>query len=313
MAATVALTGTASLLHNNLACSSTGWAATIHNSVIPGGGKLLLNQIGGGSKDGPEISQAMSVRYLEMGHGPVLCVSSTNGTQIYSEDATALLFYVPINDPAPDTDSLKHHQGACVVPGLQHIVVGTSKGSLITVQSASADQYIALPESPSAGPAAGIADVCYSELTNTAVSAHHDGELRIWTVNPGGAYTNANVVPAFGQAPVRVAALGPRLLVAFGPGTFCLLDAITHELQAEVTAHARWVTAVEVREDIGFVATVGEDTVLNVWQVDAATGRVGLQHSSVVTDKLLAGVAFPPSSGVVVTAYDSSDLYHVSL
>merc|ERR1712127_152821 len=100
-------------------------------------------------------------------------------------------------------------------------------------------------------------------------------------------------------------------LVAYGPGTYCLLDAVTLEAQAEVTAHARWITAVDVREDLGFVATVGEDTVLNVWQVDAGTGRIGLQHTSVVTDKLLTGVVL--GHGAMVTAYDSTDLFHIAL
>lgn len=284
----------------------------VHNSVNSGGCKLLLNKLGGASKDGPEISQAMTVRYLELAFGPVLAVTTTNGTQIYNDDATVLLFYVPINDSTPDTESLKHHQGACIVPALQHIVIGTSKGSLMVVQAASANQYIALPESPPSAAVTGVADVCFSEMSNAVVSAHHSGELLVWSVNPAGAYANATVLPAMGQAPVRVAALGPRLLVAYGPGTICLFDAVTYEIQAEVTAHARWVTAIEVREELGFVASVGEDTVLNVWQVDAGTGRIGLQHSSVVTDKLLTGVALT-GSGVVVTAYDSSDLYHVSL
>jgi len=307
---TVALTGTASLLHNNLACSSSGWAACVHNSVNAGGGKLLLNHTGGPSKDGPEVSQAMSVRYIELPTGPVLVVCSTNGTQIYNEDASAMLVFVPITDLATDTDTLKHHQGACSVPALGHIVVGTSSGSLIPVQAT--PSFVALAESPPSGAAHSVADVCFSEMTNSVVSAHHNGELRVWTVSPTGPYSNQTVVPAAGQAPVRVAALGARLLVAYGPGTLCLFDAVSYDCQVELTAHARWVTAVDVREDLGFVVTAGEDTVLNVWQVDAASGRIGLQHTSVVTDKLLTGAAMHGSE-VLVTAYDTGDLYRVAL
>lgn len=318
MATTTALTGSASLLHNNLAIASTGMMAVIHNSVNTGANvsegysRLLMNRLGGASHDGPQIGQAMSVRYLEMAYGPVLVVTSTNGTQIYNEDATSMLFFVPINDTSPDTETLKHHQGACVVPALQHIVIGTSKGSLMVVQATSADQMIALPESPPAGETVGVSDVCYSEVSNAVVSAHHNGELRVWTLNEAGYYSNPTVVPAVNQAPVRVASLGARLLVGYGPGTFLLFDAVTFDALAEVTAHARWMTALVVREDVGFVATVGEDTVLNVWQVDAATGRVGLQHTSVVTDKLLTGVALT-AQGAVVAAYDSADLYNVTL
>jgi len=308
--ATLTLTGTASLLHNNLALSSSGWAACVHNSVNAGGGKLLLNKSGQPSKDGPEVSQATCIRYLECSIGSVLVVSSTNGTQIYNEDATAMLVYVPIDDAAADADVSKHHQGACWVPGVEHIVIGTSAGSLVPMQTSSGS-FMALAESPAPG-AHAVADVCYSAITNTVVSAHNNGELRVWQVSPHGPYQNASAIPAAGQAPVRIASLGPRLLVAFGPGTLCLFDAVTYECQVELTAHARWVTAVDVREDLGFVATVGEDTVLNIWQVDASSGRVGLQHTSVVTDKLLTGAAMFGSE-VMVTAYDSGELYRVGV
>jgi len=308
--AKVGLTGTASLLQNNLAYSSGGWAAIVHNSVNPGGGKLLLSHLGGASKDGPEVSQGTSVRYLELNAGPILVVTSTSGTQIYNEDASAMLFYMPINDSTGSP--LKYHQGACLVPSLQHVVVGTSKGSLVLAQAQSLDQYVVMSEGQPAGPASAVTDLCFNPLSDTVVSTHHDGEMRVWMVNPAGCYENPSVLPATGQAPVRVVALGSRLLVAYGPGTFCLFDAISYDLQVEVTAHARWLTGLAVREELGFVATVGEDTMLNVWQVDASTGQVGLQHSSVVTDKLLTGVCFS-NTGLVVSAYDASELFHVNL
>lgn len=304
----MALGATVSLLHNNLTCSSSGWSACIHNSVNSGSGKLLLSKLGGPIKDGPEVSQGMSIRFIELSLGPVLVVCSTNGTQIYNEDASGLHFYVPISDQVTDGDTLKHHQGACLVPELQHIVIGTSKGSLALV--AASPSFMQLQESEPCSAASGVADVCYSALTNQVVSAHSNGELRVWTVNATGPYANQTVLPPMGQAPVRVSSMGARLLVAYGPGTLCLLDGVTYEVQVELTAHARWVTAVDVHEDLGLVATVGEDTVLNVWQVDASNGRIGLQHSSVVTDKLLTGAAMHGSE-VLVTAYDSGELWRV--
>jgi len=308
--AKVALTGTVSLLQNNLSSSSGGWSALVHNSVNPGGGKLLLSHINGSSKDGPEVTQATSINYVELSFGPALVVCSTNGTQIYNEDATAMLFYMPINDSTGA--ALKYHQSASLVPTLHHIVVGTSKGSLLPVQALSLDQYVALPECNPAGAASAVTDLCFNAVSQTVVSCHHDGELRVWTTNPAGAYENPTHLPAIGQVPVRVVALGSRVLVAYGPGTFCIFDAVSYECQVEVTAHARWLTAMSVREELGFVATVGEDTVLNVWQVDAGTGQVGLQHSSVVTDKLLTGVSFA-GAGLAVSAYDANELFHVNM
>lgn len=302
------LSQSVSLLHNNLASSSGGWVASVHNSISTGG-KLLLHHTGTGPKEGPEGSQITSVRYLQLASAMVLCVSSTNGTQIYSEDASTLLFFAPVGE-STDADEVKQHKGACVVPQTQQIFVGTYKGSLIGCQ-ATGENILALPETSPGNSA--VADLCYNELANSLVSVHANGDIHIWVASTaGGPYIDSNVIPAAGKAPVRIASLGARIVVAFGPGTVCLFDAITFQCQAEVTAHARWITGVSVQEDTGKVATVGEDTVLNVWNMKA--GPVTLAHSQVVTDKLLTGVAFHSGGACAcVVAYDSDELFSAPL
>jgi len=309
------LPSTVSLLHNNLACSSGGWLCSVHNTVVSGGGgKLVMHQLGGSSKMGPEVAQAMSVSYIELAFGPVLVVCSTNGTQMYNEDATALLAHWPIRSAATGGDSLQYHQGACLVPGRSHIVIGTSKGSLELLHASGPHEYIGMPASMPSSPGEidqmAVADVCYCAATDTVITAHVNGELRTW--DPASDYKNTGSVPAVGQAPVRVASLNMQIMVAFGAGTICLFHASTYEVQAELTAHARWINAVGTREDAGQIVTVGEDTILNLWQVEPSSGEVSLLHSSVVADKLLTGVAML-TGGAAVTAYDSAEVYHVTM
>lgn len=312
MASNATLPATVSLLHNNLSPSMNGWLATVHNSVNAGSGKLMLHHmLTSTSKDGPEVTQVTSLRFLDLACGTVLCVGHTNGTNIYSEDAMTMLFHVALMDPSPETDVLKHHQGACVVAPAQHIVIGMSKGSITAVHATAIDQFMNLPESAPQSAAVGISDLCYAACVNRVVTAHHNGELRYWYGAQAGQYVNDVIIPAsLSQAPVHVSTLGPRLVVAYGPGTICLYDAASQQLQVEITAHARWITGVSVREDLCQIASVGEDTALNVWQVDPASGQVGLRHSCIVADKLLTGVAFL-STGVAVTAYDSDEIYQV--
>lgn len=301
------LSTSVSLLHNNLACSSGGWVASVHNSISTGG-KLMLYHPGSGSKDGPDGSQITSIRYLQMATNAVLCVSSTNGTQIYNEDATTMLFFAPVGE-ATEADMVKHHKGACVIPQTQQIFIGTYKGSLVGCQAAG-DNILVLPETTCCNSA--VADVCFCEVANCLVSAHSSGELHIWTASNTGTFVDSNVLPASGKAPVRIASLGARLLVAYGPGTICLFDAVTFQLQVELTAHARWITGVSVQEETGKIATVGEDTVLNVWNMKQ--NPLTLEHSEVVTDKLLTGVALHYNgAGAFATAYDSDELFNIQL
>lgn len=308
------LPATVSLLHNNLSHSMNGWLATVHNSVNVGSGKLMMHHMAScQSKDGPELTQVTSARFLDLACGTVLVVASTNGTNIYSEDGGTMLFHAPLMDPSPETDVLKHHQGACVVAPAQHIIIGMSKGSITAVDARGLSQFMVLQESPPQSAAVGIADLCYAACVNRVVTAHHNGELRYWYTAQNGQYVNDVIIPAtMSQAPVHVSTLGPRLTVAYGPGTICLFDAATQALQVEITAHARWITGVSVREDLGQIASVGEDTALNVWQVDPATGEIALRHSCIVADKLLTGVAFH-NTGVAVTAYDSDELFQVAV
>lgn len=315
------LPASVSLLHNNLAPSMNGWLATVHNSVNSGNGKLMLHHMSSCmSKDGPEVTQVTSVRFLDIAgaSGPitVLCVANTGGTNIYSEDGTAMLFHAALMDPTPETDVVKHHQGACMNGPSQHIVIGTSKGwiTALQVQQIGMDlQFVQAPESSPQTPAMAVADLCYAACVNRVVTAHKNGELRYWYLADGGRYINDVIIPpSLSQAPVCVSTLGNRIMVAFGPGTICLYDAVTRDLQVEITAHARWITAVAVREDIGQIASVGEDTALNVWNVEPASGQVSLRHSCIVVDKLLTGVAFH-SMGCAVVAYDSEEIYQVAV
>lgn len=308
------LSGTASLLHNNLTCSLGGRLASVHNAVNVGNGKILLyNLASASSSNGPEVAQVTSIRYAHLAYGSVLCVCSTNGTQVYSEDASTMVFYAPLTDVlAAGESELKYHQGVCVVPGLQHIVVGTSQGSLLVIQALAADKFAMVAPPASPGASTGVADLCYSAVADAVITAHHSGELRVWATAPGGPYMNTAVIPATAQAPVFIGALGSRLVVGYGPGTVCLYDAVTRELQAELTAHARWLTGMCLREERSQVATVGEDTVLNVWQVDPDSGSIAVHHSCFVADKLLTGVAFH-AGGLAVTAYDAEELYQITV
>lgn len=300
-----------SLLHNNLACSAEGWLASLHNSVNVGQGRVVLfHLLSGMARDGPEVTQATSIRYLTVSHGSILCVSSTNGTQIYNEDATMQLYFAPVGPTASSLDRLKFHQGACVVPEQDIVIMGTSAGGLAVAHAAAPERYVALAECLPSNEVSEVCDVCFCEAIGSVISAHANGELLSWLASDPGVYTCFSMVPDSMEAPMRIAAMGTRILVAYGPGIIRLYDAPTWDLQVELVAHARWITAVTVLEETSQVATVGEDTVLNVWGIDPATGEVSVQHSSVVADKLLTGVALH-SAGVAVTAYDVADFWYI--
>lgn len=316
MASGLSLGASVSLLHNNLAITPS-WFAAVHNAstAAAGGGKtlsgkVLLHSVSDGMlKEVPSNTTITSARFLELATGYALCVTSHSGTVIYSEDAAMVLFCLYLDMSEGVERAVQFHNASCVIPEMQHIVIGTSQGSLVPIVAVP-DNYAPLPEATPNPAASEVADVCFLAATSQLASAHSSGEVRIWSVVDL-PYSNVLVIPPVGQAPVRIATIGGRLLVAFGTGTICLFDGCMFNLQVEITAHARWITAVAVREETGQIATVGEDTVLNVWNI-APSGEVSLLHSSVVAPSLLTGAGFY-ADGILATAYDSDQLYNVPI
>lgn len=305
---------TASLIHNNLTCSRNGWAASAHLGQQSATGKVMLCNLSsptGGplASDGPACSQVTMLRHVTCAQGSMLVVTSTNGTQIFTEDATHLVFFAPLDGSVACADSVGYHQGACFASTVSHVVVGSSQGSLLVVQNDPSGNFTALSWSPPATPVPAVADVCYVAAGDAVVSAHANGTLVFWAMTPTGPYGEVAHLPGSGDVPVRLASFGPRFALAMGSGVIRLYDAVSRALQVEVAAHARWLTALAVDEERMRMASVGEDTVLNVWGF-GDDGRVLLLKSAAVTDKLLTGVDFQGAS-VLVSAYDDERMFFI--
>ena len=76
----------------------------------------------------------------------------------------------------------------------------------------------------------------------------------------------------------------------------------TGNLASEIAAHARAITALDLWEN--HVASVGEDTFLNVWSIpdsETKTNDIELEYSNEVSDNLFTGVSFL-SNGHLATA-----------
>ena len=139
-----------------------------------------------------------------------------------------------------------------------------------------------------------------------------------------------------GTLPRAAVCVPGALVVAFGTGKLIVYNGRS-ERTLEIAAHGRWITGLSACPQRQLVATVSEDTVLNVWHFagsgGAANGSNGggvlegpggqgrspkvaatLVHSSIASPRLLQGVAFldlaPAAQALTlaVAAYDSHDL-----
>jgi len=103
---------------------------------------------------------------------------------------------------------------------------------------------------------------------------------------------------------------GIRLYCAHSTGQVRVYDLVSCTLCGSISAHARWINALEVhptRDDI--FATASEDTTIGVWSMNESTGKLGHVAHYQATDWLLTGVAFSGGqdrSHLIATAYDQA-------
>ena len=180
-----------SLLCNNLTASGRFAAFATKNRL------RLVNTTADATRshEGPVCGDAItSLKYLPpMGHGGtpgspdwILCVGSTVGTHIYSEDAALLLHLVPLEKN--EDDRLACHRGACAVlcpaPNTRFLLFGDYLGRILLVQHAASGfstsaSKIAAPSSCTCGV------VCLesTEVAGEVVAGYEDGTIVFWALD----------------------------------------------------------------------------------------------------------------------------------
>eukprot|EP00921_Rhytidocystis_pertsovi_P009946 GHVQ01015916.1.p1 GENE.GHVQ01015916.1~~GHVQ01015916.1.p1 ORF type:complete len:452 (+),score=43.99 GHVQ01015916.1:301-1656(+) len=291
-----------------------------------------------------------------------LVVISTLGTEIHLLGATKITRIAYINPPVPvlsttqevppATPSVEHHHLGCTFVHLRpsdgagapiaYLCFGSTCGNVTvyatffhgrdTVFTLCHDeqQNASLHEITCLCSLSGTQDTQRTsrpvENSASLVTGHSNGDVISWRISPhSGQCAQQRAVCKNEGNPVCAVkccdALG-YVVAAFGTGHLRIYDLRENLLKVEITAHARWIHGIDVTAD-GFIASVGEDGVLNIWNCHDSNKQVTLEKTFVVARKLLVGVSFIDNrSGAstsqdntlhtFVTAYDSKCLYAYS-
>lgn len=101
---------------------------------------------------------------------------------------------------------------------------------------------------------------------------------------------------------MSLAMRGAHVFAGFASGHVRIFSRKSRSMIVEICAHARSLTGLALHPSRDMLASVGEDTVLNVWTF-SEKGEVDLKFSEAIEDALLTGVAFRGRE-IVATAYD---------
>lgn len=203
------------------------------------------------------------------------------------------------------------------------VYVGSSSGTIFIF--AVSPHEICL-ESASTPHTSSVTAMASFSLTKVA-SGDEKGEIKLWGNGTSTDLSRANDAPvtalAFLLADMKESQHN-NYLCAAGFSTGCVkIYAATHILVAEIQAHSRCVTALDVSGE--YICTVGEDCFVHVWSFNdlqggdssssAAKGGeddVQLIYSKEIESCILTGVRFygkRSGSSFLVAAYDVDHLY----
>lgn len=288
-----------SLLFNNLSVENGVVVFAHKNSVIlfPESGvrdmEVKLTKIS--LKDGAAI---MQVKWCQApGDAHFIVVASMQGLQVWDSTGRSMLLYhsAPVG---------VFCRGIAASADVGKIFVGTSAGGIIVVNSRSSpmsvgDRFAAHESAVSSLEASG----------GVLVSGSDSGEVAVWDT---ASLSKLHTLRGAGH-PCSSLALKPGYFVAgFTNGHVTVADASSGVVVADISAHARAVTAVDAHPCEDTFATVGEDAILNVWQVpdhSAGSASVTLLSSVPLDDQVLTGVQFCKGTRgfpLIATSYDNN-------
>ncbi|XP_075772217.1 WD repeat-containing protein 54 isoform X2 [Pelodiscus sinensis] len=306
----VPLKSSSSALYNNLSVlplrdKQLTYFAAVHGSTV---------SLASASADGLSVSQ----RQLQAKEGG-LAVSASIITQMYESDGSIMVYWHALDALEPPPAQAVFARGIAAASG-RFICVGTSSGLVLVFDIPSKGTNITLSE---------VLEEHRDSITDIAaeVGENPDGAADLVTADDAGAlcvwrakeeFALLTKISAFGWTCPSVKLWNGVIAAGYGNGQIRLYEATSGALRATVSAHARWIYALDLAPLTGKLLSGAEDSYVQVWKLSrsADTGAVEIEHchSECVTDTQLCGARFcdPEGRSFAATGYDLSEIVRYS-
>lgn len=146
------------------------------------------------------------------------------------------------------------------------------------------------------------------------VSGDEMGFINVWQlVNDG--LKLLKVIEPYGDFPVTVLSVWNKVakgvvIAGYGSGHIRIFSIPSGAIVAEATAHAGWITGMDLASVSGLLITSSEDGFIRVWQMSQKGHIIGHRYSQAIPNCLMNGVKFMDNKGAsfAVTSYDSNKI-----
>lgn len=309
------------MLCNNLTVLNNAERGSINYASIH---KYLINMVSS-STDGSQVthkqvickepsatqqgsSMIIQTRWVHLANGRiVLVLTSLKGIQMFEYDGTSMIYWHATGDVSTESLENANFGRGIAAAGDGLVCVGTQKGQILVF------------DVPPKGSSVSLATTCQGHTSSVCdlasegdilVSSDDEGNIIIWKVF-GTSVQQTMKIPGNGDPCTSLGLWKGILVAAYGNGQLCVYNASTGKLGATVSAHARWINAIDVARETGMVVSASEDSYVRVWQlIPGAQPAIEFKFGECITDQQLVGAQFihPAGRGFVVSGYDSSDL-----
>ncbi|CAM1296902.1 WDR54 (predicted) [Pycnogonum litorale] len=290
------------------------------------GAKEIICKDSSGPGSGNE--SVVQVKWCTVRNRTLLVVGYLRGIQIYDEDGSALLFW-HVFKVSPGAERQEMFARGITSCCNSMICVGTYDGEILmfdipekgTSITHIGSVYIQANASNIAGTSCGkvvsvigcpIADL--SSQDNLLVGASTDGVIMVWD---GSNHPLKKVVciDKHKSACSTIACWSTLIIAGYGNGIIRMFNLLKGTLHAEVHAHAKWISGLDVAPSSGMVISASEDSYVRVWELaDGKTPSIHHKYSECIHDKQLCGVAFCDDDGssYSTAGYDDNELVFYS-
>ncbi|XP_047128680.1 WD repeat-containing protein 54 isoform X1 [Hydra vulgaris] len=231
----------------------------------------------------------------------LLVIASVKGVQMFEADGSIMLFWQALG-----THRIYGHaqyaRGVTAV-GEKHICIGVADGSILVFDIPNKGTTVKLHETL-LEHRTSITDLHSHSSSGNMISGDEEGNIIVWKA--GGHFTKLIEIMGFGFPCSSIRLWKTMVIGGYGSGHIRIFNAVTGKIIAEITAHAKWINAIDVAEDSGLLLSSSEDSFIRVWDLN----KMVQIDQILVENSQITGARFIDNSGDTfgLTAFDSNQV-----
>lgn len=312
------LEGSCSALSNNLCIfketNDKVYLCCVHKSSV---NLMIINSDGSSfchllslKKSSFNVPLILQAKWIKIKKSVILVIATERGIQVFDQNGKILIYSYPLPLNIDETTEAIFTRGIASC-GDNFFCVGTSRGEILIFQTIDEGNSIDLTETVQAH---NVAISCMNGRENKLISSDDDGNIYLWEYD--NCLKKLKTFEKFNCPCTSLALWKDLVFAAYASGQLRIFSQNSGSILAEVTAHARWITAVDIAEESGLALSVSEDSFVRIWQLqNDQNSIISHRFSCRITDTQLCGGCFTDGFGkeFYTTGYELNEVIKFSM